>query len=334
MAWCQVRAHLASSTAPTASYRLSTDASAAALAPAGRRFASSKKGSSASSNKWLQRQRRDPFVLSRTDPHKAKSLGLPTYGELTADPSSNETGPAGNYVSRAAFKLWQLEEQHRFLVPRRGSHSRGSHQHRVKSSRVVVDLGAAPGGWTQMASQILTRVKTKQGAARIFALDLLPLDPSVASLPGVDFLQGDFHTLDIHTELARRIQGQASDQSVQDSESNQSEAAALPTEAARQTSTQQVDVVLSDMMANTTGSSLRTTTLSLELVQSAFFFAQKQLKISEQSFFLAKIFQSPDADDWRKSDLEPRFERCKTEKVEGSRKGSREVYWVCRGFKG
>ena len=70
------------------------------------------------------------------------------------------------YRSRAAFKLIEIDDRDRLLRP----------------GQVVVDLGAAPGGWSQIAR---ARVG---GAGRIIALDLLDMEP----LPGVEFLQGDF----------------------------------------------------------------------------------------------------------------------------------------------
>ncbi len=68
--------------------------------------------------------------------------------------------------SRAAFKLEELDAADRLLFP----------------GAVVVDLGAAPGGWSQVAARRLG------GNGRVFALDLLSMD----AIPGVEFLQGDF----------------------------------------------------------------------------------------------------------------------------------------------
>jgi 23S rRNA (uridine2552-2'-O)-methyltransferase len=70
------------------------------------------------------------------------------------------------YRSRAVYKLEELQQKERILHP----------------GMTVIDLGAAPGGWSQYAAQLL------RGKGRIIALDLLPMDP----LDGVEFLQGDF----------------------------------------------------------------------------------------------------------------------------------------------
>jgi 23S rRNA (uridine2552-2'-O)-methyltransferase len=70
------------------------------------------------------------------------------------------------YRSRAAYKLLEIQQKDRLLRP----------------GKRILDLGAAPGGWSQVARQIL-------GArGQIVALDLLPMDP----IPGVTFIQGDF----------------------------------------------------------------------------------------------------------------------------------------------
>ncbi|HHI77101.1 MAG TPA: 23S rRNA (uridine(2552)-2'-O)-methyltransferase RlmE [Gammaproteobacteria bacterium] len=70
------------------------------------------------------------------------------------------------YRSRAAYKLLELQEKDRFLKP----------------GQVVVDLGAAPGGWLQVAREVVG------GRGRVIGLDLLEIDP----LPGVELIQGDF----------------------------------------------------------------------------------------------------------------------------------------------
>lgn len=73
---------------------------------------------------------------------------------------------AEGYRSRASFKLMEMDDRDRLIRP----------------GEILVDLGAAPGGWSQVAAQRL------KGRGRVLALDLLEMAP----LPGVDFLQGDF----------------------------------------------------------------------------------------------------------------------------------------------
>src|SRR3970282_1071489 len=81
--------------------------------------------------------------------------------------------------SRAIFKLEELDRRDRLLKP----------------GMIVVDLGAAPGGWSQYAAP-------RVGAGgRVIALDILPMDP----IPGVDVLQGDFTEAAVLRELEDRL---------------------------------------------------------------------------------------------------------------------------------
>lgn len=80
---------------------------------------------------------------------------------------------AQGWRSRAAFKLIELDEKFALLKP----------------GQTVLDLGAAPGGWSQVA--------VRRGAARVVALDLLAMDP----IPGVTILQGDFNDPDLPARL-------------------------------------------------------------------------------------------------------------------------------------
>lgn len=95
-----------------------------------------------SSQLWLQRQLNDPYVK------KAKAAG---------------------YRSRAAFKLAELDDKHRFLKP----------------GQRLVDLGCAPGGWVQVAAE---RIGLQHGKGRIVGIDLLEVDP----VPGADLAVMDF----------------------------------------------------------------------------------------------------------------------------------------------
>jgi len=85
------------------------------------------------------------------------------------------------YRSRAVYKLAEIQQKDRIL----------------RHGTVIVDLGAAPGGWSQYAAQLLGE------RAQILALDILPMDP----LPGVDFLQGDFREDAVLQALMERLGG-------------------------------------------------------------------------------------------------------------------------------
>jgi 23S rRNA (uridine2552-2'-O)-methyltransferase len=85
------------------------------------------------------------------------------------------------YRSRAAYKLLEIDAKDRLLKP----------------GTVVVDLGATPGGWSQVAAAKVGR------GGKVIALDLLPLDP----LAGVDFIQGDFREDAVLKQLEDLLQG-------------------------------------------------------------------------------------------------------------------------------
>ena len=88
---------------------------------------------------------------------------------------------AQGWRSRAAFKLIELDERFTLLKP----------------GLRVVDLGAAPGGWSQVA--------VRRGAARVIGLDLLPIDP----VPGALFIQGDFNDDAMPARLMAELGGKA-----------------------------------------------------------------------------------------------------------------------------
>ena len=79
------------------------------------------------------------------------------------------------YRSRASFKLLELHEKDKLFRP----------------GMTVVDLGAAPGGWSQVAAQLVG------DTGRVVASDILPMD----SMAGVEFVQGDFTNIDVQTKL-------------------------------------------------------------------------------------------------------------------------------------
>ena len=85
------------------------------------------------------------------------------------------------YRSRAVYKLDEIQQKDRIL----------------RAASVVVDLGAAPGGWSQYAAQMLG------DKGRIIALDILPMEP----LPGVEFLLGDFREDDVLATLMELLGG-------------------------------------------------------------------------------------------------------------------------------
>ena len=88
---------------------------------------------------------------------------------------------AQGYRSRAVFKLKEIQEKDQLIKP----------------GMNIVDLGAAPGGWSQFARQLLGKKN------KLIALDILPMD----ALEGVDFIQGDFREESVMEELFIALEG-------------------------------------------------------------------------------------------------------------------------------
>jgi 23S rRNA (uridine2552-2'-O)-methyltransferase len=148
---------------------------------------------------------------------------------------------AQGYRSRAAFKLLEIDDKYRLLKP----------------GMAVVDLGAAPGGWSQIAAK---RVGSVEGKGKVVAIDLLEMP----DIPGVDFAQLDFMDNAAPARLTAMLGGGA-------------------------------DLVMSDMAANTTGHRKTDQLRIVGLVETAAHFACDVLKPG--GAFLAKTFQSgADAD--------------------------------------
>src|SRR5450631_511390 len=138
--------------------------------------------------------------------------------------------------SRAAYKLIEIDDKH----------------HILKLGATVVDLGAAPGGWSQIAAR---RIGATNGKGRVIAIDLLEMP----EIPGVTFAQLDFLANDAPEKLLTMMGGRA-------------------------------DVVLSDMAANTTGHRKTDQLRIIGLVEGAAAFAADVL--NPGGTFVAKVFQS------------------------------------------
>ena len=124
--------------------------------------------------------------------------------------------------SRAAYKLIEIQEDEKFLKP----------------GMVVVDLGAAPGSWSQVVSEIVG------DTGKVFALDLLEISP----MPRVEIIRGDFTAEEVLIELEKMLNGS------------------------------QVDLVISDMAPNISGIKAVDQAKWLGLAELAFDFCRENLK--------------------------------------------------------
>lgn len=94
------------------------------------------------------------------------------------------------YRSRAAYKLLELQQKDQL----------------VKPGQVVVDLGSAPGGWSQVAVDLVGR------GGMVLAMDILPMD----AVPGVEFLQGDFREQEVLEKMLALLEGREVDLVISD----------------------------------------------------------------------------------------------------------------------
>ncbi len=206
---------------------------------------------SPSSQRWLERQLNDPYVAA------AQREG---------------------WRSRAAYKLMEIDDKHRFLKP----------------GKVVVDLGAAPGGWSQVAAQ---RVQSAAGKGQVVAIDYLEFEP----IPGVEIVHLDFMAEDAEDRLKALLRdGHA-------------------------------DIVLSDMAAPTTGHTRTDHLRIMGLAEAAAYFAFDVL--SPGGVFLAKVLQGGTERELLDL-LKRKFQTVRHIKPPASRADSAELYVLATGYRG
>lgn len=183
------------------------------------------------------------------------------------------------YRARSVYKLIELNEKEKLIRP----------------GMCVVDLGAAPGSWTQVVRE---KLAGKDGEVRgtIIAMDILPMDP----IDGVTFLQGDFREQDVADKLTEII------------------------------GDKQVDLVLSDMAPNLSGIAAADAARCLLLNELALEFCLEHLK--DNGVFVTKVFQGSGFSQYVET-LKKHFKVVLTRKPEASRDSSAEVYMVAKHIK-
>jgi 23S rRNA (uridine2552-2'-O)-methyltransferase len=184
---------------------------------------------------------------------------------------------AEGWRSRAVFKLEELIDRDRLLKP----------------GMVIVDLGAAPGGWSQMVRERL-RGKNDESSGRVIALDILPMQ----GISGVEFIEGDFREEEVLKRLEATLHGAPA------------------------------DLVLSDMAPNMSGVESVDQARAMHLAELAQEFAQRHLKPG--GAFLVKLFQGRGFDEYLRN-LRGGYERVSMRKPKASRARSAEVYALATG---
>ena len=177
--------------------------------------------------------------------------------------------------SRASYKLLEIDGKDKIF----------------KQGMKVVDLGAAPGGWSQVAVELVG------DHGRVVASDILPMD----GIAGVDFVQGDFTEDAVLEEILETI------------------------------GSDRVDLVISDMAPNMSGTPSVDQPNAMYLVELALDLARQTLR--QGGALLVKVFQGEGFDAYLK-DMRTSFAKVQTRKPDASRARSREVYLLAKNFKG
>jgi 23S rRNA (uridine2552-2'-O)-methyltransferase len=193
------------------------------------------------------------------------------------DPYVHEAKKLG-YRSRSAFKLIEIDDKYGFLKP----------------GGRIVDLGAAPGGWCQVASK---RVKSEDGKGRVVAIDMHSMDP----MPGVTIFKKDFYDEDAPKVLIEALGGE------------------------------QADCVLSDMATHATGHKQTDHINIIALVEAGYEFAKTILKPG--GTYLAKVLRGG-TEGALLTALKKDFRTVRHVKPMSSRDDSAELFMLATGFRG
>lgn len=186
-----------------------------------------------------------------------------------------------NNRSRAAYKLQELQDKFKIIRP----------------TDFVIDLGAAPGGWSMIASGILDFA----GKGKIISIDLLDMEPiptNALNNSGAHFIQGDFNDPKVR-ELVNALSTMNGD------------------------GRRQANVVLSDMLQNTTGHASTDHLKSMNICYNVLEFTQEYL--CPGGHLLCKFFQGSD-DKQLLADAKTQFRTTRLVKPKSSRPESREMY--------
>ena len=216
--------------------------------------------------------------MARLRDEKRRTLSSRTWLERQLSDPYVARAKREGFRSRAAYKLAEIDDKYKVLKP-------GAH---------VVDLGAAPGGWSEIAARRVGA--TEAGNGRVVALDILDMKP----IPGVEFLKLDFLDDAAPARLKEILGGKA-------------------------------DVVLSDMAANATGHRKTDHLRIMGLADAAAAFAREVLATS--GVFLCKVLQGG-TEAALLAELKRGFASVKHVKPPASRADSAELYLLARGFRG
>ncbi len=225
---------------------------------------------------------RNKFTRVKTSKGRNKS-SMAWLKRQINDPFVKQAQEQG-FRSRAAFKIIEIDDKFKIF----------------KKGKIVLDLGATPGGWSQV-------VVDKVGRGKVFAIDILEME----QIEGVEFLQQDFLAQDAIENINNFINKH------QIPNSNQE--------------IRKCNVVMSDMAANTCGDAKTDHLRIINLLEEALDFARQVL--AQDGVFIGKIFQGGAGGDLLQK-FKQHFTTVKHFKPNSSRKESAENYIIALGFKG
>ncbi|MBH1985757.1 MAG: RlmE family RNA methyltransferase [Burkholderiales bacterium] len=217
---------------------------------------------------------------------KSKKINKAWLNEHVHDPYVRQAQKEG-YRSRAAYKLKEIDET----------------LHLIRPGQLVVDLGAAPGAWSQYVRRKFAPKDSGVGGAAvgelngtIIALDLLEFEP----IEGVQSIQGDFREDEVLAQLQQAV------------------------------GERQVDVVISDMAPNLSGIDVTDSARIAHLIELAIEFSQQHLK--KEGALICKVFHGAGYSQLVEA-FKANFRVCKPIKPKASRDKSSETFLVGIGLK-
>jgi 23S rRNA (uridine2552-2'-O)-methyltransferase len=212
---------------------------------------------------------------SRTGKHRSNRAWIRRHLDDPYVQAANRDG----YRSRAAYKLIEIDDRDQL----------------IRAPATVVELGAAPGSWTQV---IVQRLSDRAGRlrGRVIAVDLLPIEP----IQGVQVIQGDFREESVERSLVEALEGRTA------------------------------DLIVSDMSPNLSGISAADAARSQDLCELALHFAVNHLRPGGD--LLVKAFQASGYSQYVQQ-LKRRFRMVAVRKPAASRPGSAEVYVLARALR-
>ncbi len=212
-------------------------------------------------------------------PNKKRNLSSQTWLRRQINDIYVKAAKQDGYASRAAYKIIEINNKYKIL----------------KSNSKVIDLGAAPGGWSQVVAGMIFKNKKNNENAKLIAVDLLDITP----IENVNIIKGDFTDPSVIENIKNILGGE------------------------------KANLVMSDMAPNTTGSKSLDHLRIMNLVELTFIFSQEVLE--KGGSMVAKVFQGG-TENKLLAEIKKYFKNVSHFKPPASRKESSEIYLIATEF--